>query len=198
MLNLWNINGNKITLNEDEMQHTIYVRAFRDLRNQVTSDADSIKLFIYVWNMADYRSLGIQHGYSQKELNEYAIKQANLPSNFIPTVVMTNAIAMYNELQDDVIEEQFKYIKQVHHNTARMLQLLNTSLDGLLKKTKLTSSEMDDLIEIQTRVNKIADDLPKRIKSLRELEAVVVANRASKKVLRGQKEFRSSMDGDRV
>ncbi len=198
MLNLWSISPNKVILNEEELETTQYIKVFRELHKLVSLDHDKTKLFRYVWNMADYRSVGIQKGYGQAELHYYALKQAELPENWVVVPKVVEAIEAYKILQEDVLEEQFKYIKQVQHNTARMLALMNKSLETHLGKKQLTSAEVDAVSDMQNKIAKIADELPKRIKTLKELEALVLAQRANTKVLRGKQTYRSSMDGDRV
>jgi len=201
MINLWNVTNGKIQLNEDELVTIESIKAFNELYKCLSTDADRLKIFMYVWHMADYRSLGVIKGYDYKELHEFAIKQSGVRLPFIVTDVIKFAIDVYRDLQEDVTEEQFKYVKISQHNTAKVLKALNKSIGKTLLKAEtsnLTTAEMDTIIDIQTKINKISDELPKRIKSLQELEATLIAHRTKAKELRGRKEYRQSMDSDRV
>ena len=201
MINLWTVLHNKVQFNEYELSIIENIKPFRELYNVIKGEDDRIKLFTYVWLCADYRSPLIQQGLSDSELSQRAIERCGLRSDFKESTLITDCITIYKLSQYDVIEEQFIAIKQVYHNTALLVQTMNNTITKLLIKANkgdLKSDEFDKLTNTHNQVIKIGDDLAKRFNIIQELEGKLAAHRNNNKTLRGKKEYRASMDGDRV
>lgn len=201
MINLWTVINNKVQFNETELTIIENIKPFRDLYHLISIEADRVKLFTYVWLCSDYRSPLIQQGLTEVELHNRSIEMSGLRSEFVASPLIKDCIVIYKVAQYDVIEEQFISIKQAYHNTALIVQTLNKSITKLLikaDKNELKAEEVDKLYTTHNQVIKIGDDLAKRFNIIQDLEAKLSAHRSTTKKLRGAKEYRTSMDGDRV
>ena len=201
MNKLWTVTpSGQLQMNDEEVTFVQSIKAFRRIYDMFTEDVDRAKHFLYIWHMADYRSPGIVNGLKDKELHVFAATQAGLRATFVAPDFIKHAVEVYKELEEDVIEEQFKYVKIVHHNSARMLAVISNSIETLLQKAekdgRLSTTQEDDLMDKQAKVTKIAADLSKHAKTIAELEATLAEHRSKQKKLRGQSEYKVSMDND--
>ena len=95
----------------DEVEVGMVLQYRRILKPVKTSkgDADGRKKLLnykelaFVWYMSDFKSDGVQQGYSDEQLFRYAKKQAELPGGWTIYKDIEDAIKYYKEQQDTVI-----------------------------------------------------------------------------------------------
>ena len=134
MIQLWNVINNKVTFNEDELVVIGNVKCFRELYNLFTVESDRLKIFTFIWLVADYRSPLIQKGLVTEELFIAAKDKVGYDNNFQVTKQIELCINTYRQLEYDVIEEQFVSIKQAYHSTAKIIQVLNNNNQKIIMR----------------------------------------------------------------
>lgn len=166
------------------------------------SDGDSDgrkKLFAYkelgaVYWMADYRSPGRMRGYEGKDLINDAIRNYDLPVDWMPDDVVLSLIDLYKYNNDGgVAAEALTEISSTLNIMVRTIRVIRERLNTKLGSAGLTEADLQGLIALQNELLELATQIPKKIKEIAIAKEMLRQEEDNKEIGRGNKPILSSM-----
>lgn len=166
------------------------------------SDGDSDgrkKLFAYkelgaVYWMADYRSPGRMRGYEGKDLINDAIRNYDLPVDWMPDDVVLSLIELYKYNSDGgIAAEALTEISSTLNIMVRTIRVIRERLNTKLGSTGLTEADLQGLIALQNELLELATQIPKKIKEIAIAKEMLRQEEDNKEMGRGNKPILSSM-----
>ena len=166
------------------------------------SDGDSDgrkKLFAYkelgaVYWMADYRSPGRMRGYEGKDLINDAIRNYDLPVDWIPDDVVLSLIELYKYNSDGgIAAEALTEISSTLNIMVRTIRVIRERLNTKLGSAGLTEADLQGLIALQNELLELATQIPKKIKEIAIAKEMLRQEEDNKEMGRGNKPILSSM-----
>lgn len=195
MIHLWKINDSlELDLNVTELlKYDILAKVYRS----DTSESKSLshKYFMYLDFITNSSGYCVTNGLNDNDANVYAMKHAKLDNTYCFPPNNKAIIAFVKaELENDTV---FVLV-----STA--IQALNVSSKSLKSYVKiLNNMEKDEFQDKEGNPINVAETVNKVLKTLKEIpasldiyESFLKKQKTKKVILRGQKEFRSSMEGD--
>jgi len=195
MVHLWKINNSlELDLNVTELlKYDILAKVYQS----DTSDGKSLshKYFMYLDFITASSGYCVTNGLNDSEAHIYAMKHSKLDSTYhFPANNKTIIAFVKSELERDTV---FTLVSAA-------IQALNVSSKSVKNYIKvLNNMEKDDFQDKDGNPINVAETVNKVLKTLKEIpssidiyESLLSKQKTKKVALRGQKDFRSSMDGD--
>ena len=157
------------------------------------------KYFMYIYEIADYKSYSNRVGLASKKKHERAIRMSGLPDTFTPDAIITKAISTYKKLNYNRNAELLKDLE----NTLLLSQKVNgkiyKALETVLESNDLPREDIPGLIILQDKLFNIISGLPEKIRTVKQLQDLVYSELEKAATLeraRGNQEILPSYDGD--
>jgi hypothetical protein len=153
----------------------------------------ALKYFIYIYHSADQKAVPVIKGYSIKELHNYACREAGLPITFKPDSTISRAIIFYKEnFISPVKELQLNLLNTLQKNI-KILSKVDDMVDKKLNIDELTPEQLTMLMEVQSKVSKMAKELTGDIKTMKDLDILINNSKDTVQHRRGGDEIENSM-----
>lgn len=120
-----------------------------------------------VYWLGDFRSPGRMKGYEGKELIEDAIRNFELPENWVPDKTVNDLIKMYEaHVNGGVAGEVLTEIVSTFNLILQTVKKIRAKLQEKLLAPNITDAELKDSIALQNQLLTIAAEIPKKIKDI--------------------------------
>lgn len=149
---------------------------------------------IVIYYLGDPKSPAKQAGLSDAECLKEAIKQAGLPTSYIPDKLVIKLIKDYyneNITEAGLVVEN---LNQTIHNMNLSINAMNSIINEKLN-TGITIDDMSTLLDLQGRIKSIAGDIPSILKKLEEAKQNLMYEKETEQA-RGGNIVMSSMDAE--
>lgn len=190
-ISLFRFDGNTLIIDPEVLTHKV----FRDVYNldKDTKKELALKYFIYIYHCSDQRAVPIIRGYSKKEEHEFACREAGLQTTFKATFQIIDAINYCKEnFISPVKELQLNLLNTLQKNI-KILTKVDDVVEKKLEGEDITSEQLAGLMDIQNKVSKMAEQLTGQIKTLKELDKLLIEETDSKNIRRGGGSIKDSM-----
>lgn len=148
-----------------------------------------------IWFLADPKAPAIQEGLSRTEALKKAIENYDLPSNYIPDLLVEKLIKKYHDRKIGVAGEAVESLKKAVHNLTIATNILNERLNEKLS-AGISDEDANTIIDFIDKISKRVIDLPNLIKSLNEAEETLRQEEELVKARGGNKVVSSQVEED--
>lgn len=170
----------------------------------IPGDADGRKkhLFLkelgYIYIVGNPRSYPHKHGYSSKEIREYARKVVDMPDDWMPDQEVEEAIDFYKRECTSTSTEAAYAIAKGLKNWITVIDKATTQIDDILNNTqKITAKEIKEIVELNALLLEISEKAPAQITRMEMLIKDLQDKEInSGKQIRGNEAHQDSMDPD--
>lgn len=163
-------------------------------RDKTKNKEEYIKDCIVIYYLGDPKSPARQAGLSDAEALKMAIEQADLPSDYLPDVLVLRLIKRY---YDENIGEAGRTVENIlkgFHNVNLMIDKINQLINEKLTTCNDLAS-IKDAVGLIDDVNDAAGKVPAMIKKLEEAKQNLLYEKETE-LSRGGNVVSSSMDAD--
>lgn len=164
------------------------------IRDRTDTKEIYIKECIVIYYLGDPKSPAKQKGLSYNECLKEAIKQADLPKNYSPDLLVVRLIKRYYEENIGVAGKAVEVLLQAIHNLTIAAGKLNELLNEKLKAA-VELEEVNTIVSLMGSVNKQTNDIPEMTKKLK-IAQENLRNETETIVGRGGITVRASMSAD--
>lgn len=194
----------EITLDKDEIALYPNVKKIlsRDRGGRVPGDPDGrLKLyayreFAYVYFRCDFEAYPAQHGLSDAEAHEYAIKQSRLEKTYQPDEVVKAFIKQYEDEHLSPAKKAIKSLIRLFTLNDKVVIKIEQNITSTLALPTLTRDLITELLTYQKQLLEIATTVPLQVKKLREAMSLLEEEDKIVQIARGGEEVLASMDPD--
>ena len=168
----------------------------RDLyrRDKTKDKTKYIAECIVIYYLGDPKSPARQAGLSDPEALKMAIQQADLPTSYIPDVLVLRLIRRYYEQNITEAGRVVENILKGIHNINLSIDVINNLLNEKLKSSP-SLEEIPNILQMMKNVNDQASAIPAMLKKLEEAKQNLMYEQESE-VSRGGGVVLSSMDAE--
>jgi hypothetical protein len=195
-MNLFVIRKGKLELDHEEI---LLYPEFRNIYEADTTEdkLKAFKYFNYIYQIADYKSLPNQEGYSDNEAHDYAVEMADLPIAYRPTKDIIDAIKRYKRERYNVLKESIIELKRSFKSIIKIIGNARKRLEDNIE-TDSTEDRIVASIEVISKLLTLSNTMNSQIKLLGEtLKQLHKEEEESRNAeVRGDKEYSNSLDGD--
>lgn len=164
------------------------------IRDRTDTKEMYVKECIVIYYLGDPKSPAKQKGLSYNECLKEAIKQADLPKNYSPDILVVRLIKRYYEECIGVTGMAVEVLLQTIHNitlaTSKLNELLNEKLSGAIEL-----EEVNTIISLMASLNKQSTEIPEITKKLK-IAQENLRNETETVIGRGGITVRASMSAD--
>lgn len=164
------------------------------IRDRTDTKEIYVKECIVIYYLGDPKSPAKQKGLSYNECLKEAIKQADLPKNYSPDLLVVRLIKRYYEENIGVAGKAVEVLLQAIHNLTIAAGKLNELLNEKLKSA-VQLEEVNTIVSLMGSVNKQTNDIPEMTKKLK-IAQENLRNETETIVGRGGITVRASMSAD--
>lgn len=164
------------------------------IRDRTDTKEIYVKECIVIYYLGDPKSPAKQKGLSYNECLKEAIKQADLPKNYSPDLLVVRLIKRYYEENIGVAGKAVEVLLQAIHNLTIAAGKLNELLNEKLKAA-VELEEVNTIVSLMGSVNKQTNDIPEMTKKLK-IAQENLRNETETIVGRGGITVRASMSAD--
>lgn len=164
------------------------------VRDKSKDKSKYIQECIVIYYLGDPKSPAKQSGLSDAEALKMAIKQADLPANYIPDQLVIKLINRYYSENIGEAGRTVENILKSIHNINLSLDVANQILNEKLKST-LDVSQLSELLELIDKVTKKAGEIPNAVKRLNEAKENLMYEKEIE-LARGGGQVSSSMNAE--
>lgn len=148
----------------------------------------------FIYYVADPKSPARQAGLNDKESIIEGIKQAGLPSNYIPDALVIKLISKYKKQNITEATKVVDNLLKLIHTTNIMISKMNDMLSDKASNP-LNMEEMPVVLDLLKQVKGIAAEVPTMVKKLEEAKQNLLYEKETE-ISRGGNVVLSSMDAD--
>jgi len=129
--------------------------------------------FTYIYFTTDFNSFPNKHGFSPKQVHEYAVDMAKLPKDYIADNEVKSAMNCYRKLVTSLSKEIRQELLKSFNNSPKVISKIRNKVDDLLSTDLNDEKDIIMLVECQKQLLQIATDVPKKLLELREVDKLV-------------------------
>ena len=168
----------------------------RDLyrRDKTKDKTKYIAECIVIYYLGDPKSPARQSGLSDPEALKMAIQQADLPTSYIPDVLVLRLIRRYYEQNITEAGRVVENILKSIHNINLSIDVMNNLLNEKLKSSP-SLEEIPNILQMMKNVNDQASAIPAMLKKLGEAKQNLMYEQENE-ISRGGGTVLSSMDAE--
>ena len=175
-LKLFKVVDNVVELDKEE------VRLYRPLARLLARDKGSpgdvngakkyyaFKEFKYLYFVCSNDAYPRLKGLSEKETHRFALEQAELPDNYLPDIIMQEAMDFFVDSNSSPAQEYITELLATINNSTKIVRFLRTKIDNVLSEleTNFDDKKVSEIYSLQRDLLNMSSDIPKVVRGLGE------------------------------
>jgi len=155
------------------------------------------KLLRYIYERCDVKSYCVKNGLKEREAHKHALQLAGLPFSFDLDKDIVQAMKRYKQIHYNEVADLLSSLRNTLKLSKKINDKIQKAIEVRLSNPDMKEEDIPHMIMLEEKLFKVIENLPDKIKSLKELESVVHKELTKPKGLgRGQKVIPDSYDGD--
>ncbi len=144
---------------------------------------------LYIYYIADKKSLPNTKGYNDKDTADYAIHICNFGVGWKPDDVIIKAIDIYIKEQSTISTDTINELVKTFRFTGSVIKKVRASIEDLLNTEKLTKEQASEVLGLIEIIIKFGKDIPQLTRDLNTaISELYKDDDADIELLRGSKE----------
>ena len=133
-MKLFKLSNGVLELDREEV--TLYrqlrVLLIRDKDSEGRKKLQAFREFLYIYLCCDFESYPNRHGLNEQETHNFAIDQANLPSDYIPDSAVIEAMDFYVSEDTSIVKELITELNATFRNNIKIVRKLRGRINDQL------------------------------------------------------------------
>lgn len=194
-MKLFKFENGDIALDHDEVA---LIKEFKAIlrRDKDPKKCTAFAEFNYIYQMCDKQSVINQRGLNDKEAHLVAIDVTGLNIAYKPDDLVLAAMRRYEQFRPSPLEQIAKEIRGAFNTSHKVVKALRYKVESYIDKAEISGEDLQNATAALDRLLALADSIPKKMGSLKEIEDIVIKEDKGFDLQRGGEEILDSMDPD--